>query len=298
MKQDSRRSSRYEKTPMDKGVDLTSAPLQEALRLLGEFGVLTTSQLIRLINGTHERGERTIKAMLTNMWRCNLVVRFAPTNNHEMFYTLDRPGVTILRKAGYEPEGWRPCYKQSLAYSRGYFNLEHSILATEVLIRLLQAAKMYGLPRSYQHSPRNPTPPPHWDKLVAINGFHIYIEADRASEKGYKIRQKVDHYLRYIEDQHPDFQACVLFVVQMIDDQASVRRLESLKGIIERHCEKQAWNGYAQLLRLVTLDAMPVEEALSEPICRVCGREGRHHLNSPVEFEQHAGMLPGPNDLI
>ena len=297
MKQDSRRS-RYEKTPMDKGVDLSSAPLLEALRLLGEFGILTTSQLIRLINGQYERGERTFKAMLANMWRCNLVVRYAPTNNHEMAYTLDRSGVTILRNAGYEPEGWRPSMRDTLTYSAGYFKLEHNLLATEAMIRLLEAGKMYDLPRRYQHSPRNPTPPPHWDKLVVIDGFHIYIEADRASEKGPKIRQKIDQYLRYIENQHPDFQACVLFVVQMIDEPASVRRLESLKGIIERHCEKQAWDGFAQFVRLVTLDGMPVEETLSEPICRVCSREGRHHLTSPVEFVQHAGMLPGPDDLI
>ena len=237
MKQGSRRS-RYEKTPMDKGVDLSSAPLLEALRLLGEFGILTTSQLIRLINGQYERGERTFKAMLANMWRCNLVVRYAPTNNHEMAYTLDRSGVTILRNTGYEPEGWRPSMRDALTYSAGYFKLEHNLLATEAMIRLLEAGKMYDLPRRYQHSPRNPTPPPHWDKLVVIDGFHIYIEADRASEKGPKIRQKIDQYLRYIENQHPDFQACVLFVVQMIDEPTSVRRLESLKGIIERHCEK------------------------------------------------------------
>jgi hypothetical protein len=292
------RQSRYQKTPMERGVDLTSAPLIEALRLLGEFGILTTSQLIRLIGGQYERGERTMKSMLTNMWRCNLVVRYAPTNNHEMAYTLDRSGVTILRKAGHEPEGWRPSFRTALTYSRGYFTLEHSLLATEAMIRLLEAAKMYGLPRSYQHSPRNPTPPPHWDKLVVIDGFHVYIEADRASEKGQKIRQKVDHYLRYIESQHPDFQACVLFVVQMIDEPSSARRLESLKGIIERHCERQAWNGFAQFVRLVTLNSMPVEEALGEPICRVCGRDARHHLTSPVQFVQHAGMLPTSDDLI
>ena len=40
------------------------------------------------------------------------------------------------------------------------------------------------------------------------------------------------------------------------------------------------------------------EEALGEPICRICGREGRHHLMSPVVFVPHAGMLPGPEDLI
>jgi hypothetical protein len=290
--------SRYEKTPMAKGVDLSSAPLQEALRLLGEFGVLTTSQLIRLINGRHERGERTIKEMLTNMWRCNLVVRYAPTNNHEMVYTLDRPGVTALRRGGYEPEGWRPAFKNALTYSRGYFTLEHTTLATEAMIRLLEAARMYSVPRSYQHSPKNPAPPPHWDKLAVINGFHVYIEADRASEKGYKIRQKIDAYLHYIEDQHPDFQACVLFVVQMVDDTSSDRRLESLKGIIERHCEKQTWNGFAEFVRLVTLTDMTVEECLSEPICRVCGREGRHYLTSPVDWVQHSGMQLGPDDLI
>jgi len=297
LKPDSRRS-RYEKTPMDKGVDLSSAPLLEALRLLGEFGILTTSQLIRLVNGQHKRGERTFKAMLANMWRCNLVVRFAPTNNHEMAYTLDRSGVTVLRKAGLEPEGWRPSMKNSLSYSAGYFKLEHSILATEAMIRLLEAARMYELPRSYQHSPKNPTPPPHWDKLVVIDGYHIYIEADRASEKGDKIRKKVDQYLHYIEDQHADFQACVLFVVQMLDEPTSVKRLESLKGVIERHCERQAWNGFAQFVRLVTLDGLLVEEVLGEPVCRICGREGRHHLISPVEFVQHAGVLPGPGDLI
>ena len=70
-------------------------------------------------------------------------------------------------------------------------------MATEAAIRLLEAAKMYGLPRSYQHSPRNPAPPPHWDKLVAIDGFHVYIEEDKASKRGHKIRQKVDQYLRY-----------------------------------------------------------------------------------------------------
>ncbi len=283
---------------MPKGVDLTSAPLLAALRLLGEFGILTTSQLIRLVNGRHPRGERTIKAMLTNMWRCNLVVRFAPTNNHEMAYTLDRSGVTVLRQAGYEPERWRPSYRDQLSYSRGYFTLEHDLLATEAMIRLLEAARMYDLPRSYQHSPRNPAPPPHWDKLVVIDGFHVYIEADKASERGHKIHQKVDHYLRYIEAQHPDLQACVLFVIQMLDEQASSRRVESLKGVIERYCENRAWNGFAQFVRLVTLNDMPVEEALGEPICRVCGREGRHHLNSPVEFVQHAGMLPGPDDII
>jgi len=297
LKPDSRRS-RYEKTPMDKGVDLSSAPLLEALRLLGEFGILTTSQLIRLVNGQHKRGERTFKAMLANMWRCNLVVRFAPTNNHEMAYTLDSSGVTVLRKAGLEPEGWRPSMKNSLSYSAGYFKLEHSILATEAMIRLLEAARMYELPRSYQHSPKNPTPPPHWDKLVVIDGYHIYIEADRASEKGDKIRKKVDQYLHYIEDQHADFQACVLFVVQMLDEPTSVKRLESLKGVIERHCERQAWNGFAQFVRLVTLDGLLVEEVLGEPVCRICGREGRHHLISPVEFVQHAGVLPGPGDLI
>jgi len=297
LKPDSRRS-RYEKTPMDKGVDLSSAPLLEALRLLGEFGILTTSQLIRLVNGQHKRGERTFKAMLANMWRCNLVVRFAPTNNHEMAYTLDRSGVTVLRKAGLEPEGWRPSMKNSLSYSAGYFKLEHSILATEAMIRLLEAAKMYELSRSYQHSPKNPTPPPHWDKLVVIDGYHIYIEADRASEKGDKIRKKIDQYLHYIEDQHADFQACVLFVVQMLDEPTSVKRLESLKGVIERHCERQAWNGFAQFVRLVTLDGLLVEEVLGEPVCRICGREGRHHLISPVEFVQHAGVLPGPGDLI
>lgn len=297
MKPDSRRS-RYVKTPMDRGVDLSSAPLIEALRLLGEFGVLTTSQLLRLINGRYDRGERTIKEMLTNMWRCNLVVRYAPTNNHEMAYTLDRPGVAVLRRAGIEPEGWRPSYKNALTYSRGYFTLEHNILATEVMIRLLEAARLHELPRSYSHSPKNPTPPPHWDKLVVVDGYHIYIEADRASEKGNKIRQKVDQYLNYLEEQHPTYQACVLFVVQLIDDQTSSRRLESLKGVIERHCEKQAWDGFAQFVRLVTLSDLLVEEALSEPICRVCGREGRHHLVSEVEFVQQAGMLPGPDDII
>lgn len=297
MKQGSRQS-RYEKTPMDKGVDLTSAPLLEALRLLGEFGILTTSQLIRLISGQHPRGERTIKAMLTNMWRCNLLVRYAPTNNHEMAYTLDRAGVTVLRRAGFEPERWRPCLRNQLTYSRGYFNLEHNLLATEAALRLLEAAKMYDLPRSYQHSPRNPAPPPHWDMLVEIDGFYIYIEADRASEKGHKIRQKVDRYLNYIEEQHADRQACVLFVVQMISDEASAKRVESLKGVIERYGQRAAWSSLVQFCRLVTLHAMTVEEVLSEPICRVCGREGRHHLTSPVEFVQHAGMLPGPNDLI
>jgi hypothetical protein len=272
--------------------------LLEALRLLGEFGILTTSQLIRLISGRHNRGERTIKAMLTNMWRCNLLVRYAPTNNHEMAYTLDRSGVTILRNAGIELEGWRPAMRVALTYSAGYFKLEHNLLATEAMIRLLAAAKMYGLPRTFQHSPRNPTPPPHWDKLVAIDGFHVYIEADRASEKGHKIHQKIEQYLKYIEHQHPDHQACVLFVVQMIDAQASAKRLESLKGVIERYCEKEGWDGFAQFVRLVTLDALPVEEALSEPICRVCGREGRHPLTSPADFDHHAGMLPGPDDLI
>lgn len=297
MTQDSRRS-RYEKTPMDRGVDLTSPPLLETLRLLGEFGILTTSQIIRLLNGRHERGERTFKAMLTNMWRCNLVVRCAPTVNYEMAYTLDRAGVSVLRKAGYEPEGWRPSMRDALAYSAGYFKLQHDLLATEAMIRLLEAAKMYELPRSYSHSPRNPQPPPHWDKLVAIDGYYVYIEADRASEKGHKIHQKVDHYLHYLEEQHPNFQACVLFVVQMIDEKASARRLESLKAVIERHCEKRAWDGFAQFLRLVTLKELVVEEALGEPICRVCGREGRHHLVSPVQFVQHVGMLPGPDDLI
>ena len=49
---------------MNKGVDLGSAPLLEALRLLGEFGILTTSQLIRLIRGQYDRGDRTLKTML------------------------------------------------------------------------------------------------------------------------------------------------------------------------------------------------------------------------------------------
>lgn len=284
---------------MRKGVDLTSAPLLEALKLLGEFGVLTTSQLIRLIHGQHARGERTIKAMLTNMWRCNLVTRYAPTNNHEMAYTLDRSGVTVLRQAGYTPEGWRPCFRDALTYSRGYFTLEHNLLATEAMIRLLEAAKRQGLPRSYQHTPRHPAPPPHWDKLVRIDGFHIYIEADRASEKGQKIRHKIENYLRYIDEQHyPDFRVCVLFVVQMIDEPNSARRIESLKGMIERHCEREGWGSFAQFCRLVTLNAMRVEEVLSAPICRVSGCEGRHPLTRPVEFVQHAGMLLAPDALI
>jgi Replication-relaxation len=292
------RQSRHVKTPMSKGVDLGSAPLLEALRLLGEFEVLTTSQLIRLIQGRHERADRTLKTMLTNMWRCNLVVRFAPTNNHEMAYALDRAGVHVLREEGHEPERWRPQLRNLLTYSQGYFSLEHDLLATEAMIRLLEAAKLYDLPRSYQHSPRNPTPPPHWDKLVVIDGFHIYIEADRASEKGHKIYQKVDNYLHYIEDQHPNRNACVLFVVQLVAEGAESRRVESLKGIIERYGQKAAWSGLVQFCRIVTLKRMTVEEALSEPICRIAGRDGRHYLNSPVDFTRYAGMLPGPDDLI
>ena len=215
-----------------------------------------------------------------------------------MAYTLDRSGMTVLRSRGIEPEHWRPCLRQQLTYTKGYFSLEHDLLATEVMIRLLEAARLHGLSRSYQHSPRNPAPPPHWDKLVVINGFHIYIEADRASEKGYKIHNKVDSYLNYIEEHHPDYQACVLFVVQLVNDQAAVRRVESLKRVIERHGARAAWNGFVQFCRIVTLDRLTVEEALSEPLYRIAGREGRDYLTSPVAFVPHAGMLPGPDDLI
>lgn len=285
------RLSRKVKTPR-RGIDITKPDVVKVLDFLDEYIYLTTDQLCRLVGGN----ARYHKDKLRRMWDVGLVARIQPPAVHyPIIYTLDTYGAKVIQEKR-ELTRWNAQHKRRVNEgAKGYFLCQHTVMANEALIRLLEGARFVNLPRSYSHGvkEKNTYGELRPDKIVKIAGWTIYLEADTGSERREKLQTKALAYARSNQNSfNEDNPTVVLFVV------TNQQRVERIKKWIESALQAEGVLILGQLFRIVALEKLDPEALATRPIYRIASLDGRRKLFEPLQVTLHTGFLPGRNDLI